>query len=120
MSTSGGGILLFLLIAIALPAATIGLAYLLRGRAPARRGQGEDRAAAPSPLPAWLPFSIASFAAALILAVLGVAVVAVIVWAVALHLLDHEYAAAELILFLALIAAGAGYCWVQGVVRATG
>ena len=120
MSTSAGGILLFLLIAIGLPAATIGLAYPLAGRTPARRGRGEDHAEAPPPLPEWLPFSIASFAAALVLAVLNVAVVAVIVWAVALHLLDHGYAIAELILFLALIVAGAGYCWVQGVARARG
>ena len=120
MSTNGGGIVLFLVIAIALPVATIAVAYLLRGRAPAGRAQGEDRADAPPPLPSWVPFSIASFAAALVLVVLSVAVVAVIVWAVTLHLLDQGYATAELILFLALIVAGAGYCWVQGVVRARG
>jgi NADH:ubiquinone oxidoreductase subunit 3 (subunit A) len=111
MSTGAGAIGLVLLFAIGLPAATLGLARLLAARA----GSETTAVAAPAMVPSWLRLSIESYLAALLLAVLDVAVLFVVVWAVAVHVLDAGYALAEILLLVVLLAGGGACVWARGL-----
>ena len=115
MSSSAGGIVVFLVLALGLPAATVALARVLSGPGPAARTRTAGAIAAPAPLPAWLPFSTRAFLVALLLVALDVLGLFVVVWAVALHLLDTGYALAELLLFAVLTLAALAYGWARGV-----
>jgi NADH:ubiquinone oxidoreductase subunit 3 (subunit A) len=116
VSTSAGGILVFLLLAVGLPSATVALARALSGAvAPAGRGP-----AAPPPIPSWVRFSPRTFLGVLLLVMVDVVALVVAVWAVALHLLDTGYALAELLLFAALAAGAVAYGWARGVAASAG
>ena len=111
---------LFLLVAVGFPAAAYGLAWVMaRARRLGRKAAKADPRAASAPkiVPSWVPFTVQSYLAAVLLVLLVVVLLFVVMWAVALHVLDKGYSLAELLLFVALLAAGIAYAGARGALR---
>jgi hypothetical protein len=104
MSYAPAAILVVLAIAVAIPAIVLSLAVLLAGR------------------PTWLGTAerepgIHTFLLLVVLAIVAVAAMFLLPWAVAFGGLPHKFTAVEGLFLAVLTLAGVGYAWRRGVLR---
>jgi NADH:ubiquinone oxidoreductase subunit 3 (subunit A) len=121
MSSGFGTIALFMLVAIGIPAGTLGLALLLNRALGTRRPNPTKddpyESGMPTIGPSWVQFRIQYYLYALLFVLFDVEVLFVVPWAVAYRGLDRGYAFAEMALFIALLIGGLAYAWARGALR---
>jgi NADH:ubiquinone oxidoreductase subunit 3 (subunit A) len=121
MPSSFGTIAIFALVAVGIPAGTLGLALALNRLLGTRRpnpAKDDTYESGMSTIgPSWVQFKVQYYLYALMFVLFDVEVLFVVPWAVAYKGLDRGYAFAEMAVFLVLLVAGLAYAWRKGALR---
>ena len=104
MSFAAAAILVVLAVALAVPGIVLGVAVLLAGRPHWLRTAGRE-------------LGIDTFLLLAVLAIVAVAAMFLLPWAVAFGGLPHKFTAVEGLFLAVLTLAGLGYAWRRGVLR---